>query len=101
MIDQIVQQANLSLTSIEKLEAAAKAVSIPKGTTVLREGEVCKYLYLIEKGLMRIYYIDAKGRDISHWFSAENQIMSIPRSFFNQSASNYFIETLEDVEARK
>ncbi|MFT5621922.1 MAG: hypothetical protein ACI860_001865, partial [Chitinophagales bacterium] len=41
------------------------------------------------------------GRDISHWFSAENQIMSIPRSFFNQSASNYFIETLEDVEARK
>jgi len=101
MIERIIQEANLSQESILELEKVLEPVFFAKGNPMLREGEVCKHLYLIEKGLVRLYYIDKKGRDISHWFSAENQIVSVPKSFFYQTTSNYFMEALEPVEARR
>ena len=101
MIDKILEESGLCIELVEKLYNAFEPISLKKGTTVYREGEVCKYLYFIEKGALRSYYIDTKGRNISHWFSFENEIITEPKSFFKQSKSNYFLEALEDVEIRR
>lgn len=101
MIDKIIEESGLSEELVEKLYNAFEPFSLKKGKTVYREGEVCKYLYFIEKGALRSYYIDNKGRNISHWFSFENEIIAEPKSFFKESKSNYFLETLEDVEMRR
>jgi len=101
MIDKIIEESNLSEATVEQLFNAFDPITIPKGKIILREGQVCKNLYFIEKGLLRTFFVDKKGRNISHWFTFENQIIAIPRSFFYETNSNYFIEALEEVEARK
>ncbi len=67
-----------------------------KGDKIVEQGKVCKYLYFIEKGLSRSYYINEKGKDITVWFFAENDIMTGVESFFQQKPSMYEMEFLED-----
>lgn len=101
MIIKIVEESNLSQELVEKLYNTFEPVTFKKGSIVFNEGQICKYLYFIEKGALRSYYIDAKGREISHWFTFENEIITEPKSFFKQTKSNYYLETLEDAEVRR
>lgn len=66
-----------------------------KGHLLLKNGEICKYCYLIEKGIARVYYLK-DGREVTAWFSAENGIVSAIDSLFTGVPSEYNIEILED-----
>ncbi|MFT4646010.1 MAG: CRP-like cAMP-binding protein [Planctomycetota bacterium] len=101
MIIKIVEESNLSQELVEKLFNTFEPVSFKKGSIIFKEGQICKYLYFVEKGALRSYYIDAKGRDISHWFTFENEIITEPKSFFKQTKSNYHLEAMENVELRR
>jgi len=73
-----------------------KKKSYLKGTQIIEQGKTCKYLYYIDKGLARSYYINEKGKDITVWFFSEDNIMTGVESFFQQKPSMYEIEFLED-----
>lgn len=66
-----------------------------KGHQLLKNGEVCRYCYLIEKGIARVYYLK-DGREVTAWFSAENGMVSAIDSLFTGQPSQYNIEILED-----
>ncbi len=70
-------------------------LQLPKGTQILSQGKTCQYLYFIEKGLARSYYINEKGRDITIWFFSDNNLMLSLESFFQQKPGLYQIELLE------
>ncbi len=83
----------------EMLEAITQRVVLEnhkKGTTLLREGDVCRKLYFVEQGMIRFYYTNEEGKDITHWFAQEQSILTEVISYFNQTASEYYLETLED-----
>ncbi|MEM6320525.1 MAG: cyclic nucleotide-binding domain-containing protein [Bacteroidota bacterium] len=63
---------------------------------VVSIGDVCDKIFLIEKGMLRNFYYDRKGNDITHWFASEHMIMTIPPSFFKREPSNFGIEAIED-----
>ncbi len=67
-----------------------------KGDKIIEQGKVCKYLYFIEHGLARSYYINEKGKDITVWFFAENNVMTGVESFFQRKPSMYEMEFLEN-----
>ncbi len=71
-------------------------ISLPKNTQILSQGKTCKYLYFIEKGLGRSYYINEKGKDVTVWFFSDQNIMVSVESFFQQKSSLYQMELLED-----
>ncbi|WP_299256169.1 Crp/Fnr family transcriptional regulator [uncultured Aquimarina sp.] len=66
-----------------------------KGEVVVREGQLAKKGYLIEKGCARAYYLK-DGKDISDWFTFENQFMASIVSFFSEAPSPHYIEFIED-----
>ncbi|WP_299315953.1 Crp/Fnr family transcriptional regulator [uncultured Aquimarina sp.] len=66
-----------------------------KGEVVVREGQLAKKAYLIEKGCARAYYLK-DGKDISDWFTFENQFMASIVSFFSEAPSPHYIEFIED-----
>jgi CRP-like cAMP-binding protein len=86
----------LSKESFEKIEDSFEKIDLPKGHKLIEQGQVCKYLYFIEKGLGRSYFINEKGKNITAWFFAENDVMTVVESFFQQKPSLYEIELLED-----
>lgn len=71
-----------------------------KGDIILHEGEICKHVYLIIKGLARSVYAmqteDKKIKEVSTWFYSEGDFFYMANSYNNGVPSEESIETLED-----
>ncbi|MDR9458416.1 MAG: Crp/Fnr family transcriptional regulator [Salegentibacter sp.] len=70
--------------------------TVQKNTPLIKEGQVCSKLYLVEKGVGRSFYLKEDGKEITQWFFVEGQFMSSIESFFQQNPSLYYLEMLED-----
>lgn len=49
--------------ALARLMAATRVVSVAKGTTILRAGDVAEHLFHIDVGLLRYYYLDEETGD--------------------------------------
>ena len=59
-------------------------VNFIKGAQVLMPGDICKYVYFLERGLLRHYeMIDGEEHTLN--FAVENQFCTVLQSFLNQS----------------
>lgn len=72
--------------------------SVRKKTFLLQEGEICNFEAYVVKGCIRTYYIDENGFDVILQFAIEDWWVSDIASFYEQTPSRLFIETLEDSE---
>lgn len=100
-LEQVIIKSELQLSDLELLYDTAEEVIYKKGHHLVQQGEICQHIYFVESGLLRIYYNDAKGNDITHWFSTEKQFCTITQSFFDKKISNYSIEAIEATKVRQ
>lgn len=71
---------------------------VKKDEFLLRENENCKYSFFVEKGLLKEYTIDKKGKEHILSFAPEGWIVTDRESvYFNQPAASY-IQALENSE---
>ncbi|WP_248601253.1 Crp/Fnr family transcriptional regulator [Aquimarina muelleri] len=73
----------------------SKVCTFKKGDIVVREGQFSEKAYLIIQGSARAYYLK-DGKDISDWFTFENEIMASIVSFFSKVPSPHYVEFVED-----
>src|SRR5690606_39702366 len=69
---------------------------VKKGAFLLRPGATINHSFYVEKGLLRQYSIDAKGKEHILQFAPEGWFMADRESEFLQKPSSYFIEAVED-----
>ena len=74
-----------------------KEKTYKKGDFFLAEGEVCKRIGFIVKGLIR-YYINHEGEEKIYDFGKENNFVCNYESFISQTPSTKIIQALEDCE---
>ncbi len=67
----------------------------PAGSTLLREGEVCRRLYFVETGLLRFHF-NQDGDDVTKFFTIAPYCFTAQTSFRLQRPSGEAIEALED-----
>lgn len=79
----------------QEFSANSKINTFKKGEIVVREGQFSKKGFLIVQGCSRAYYLK-DGKDISDWFTFENQIMASIVSFFSKEPSPHYVEFIED-----
>lgn len=65
---------------------------------LFKAGKICRELFFICKGVLRIMAIDANGTEVTHFFLKENQFCSILNSFNNHVAANETIQAACDAE---
>ncbi len=65
---------------------------------LLQEGDVCKYVAFVEKGLLRSFTIDDKGHEHITQFAFEGWWIADQVSFLTGEPSEHNIEALEDCE---
>ena len=68
-----------------------------KSDLVHHADTICTKSSFIQKGLMRTYFIK-DGKEITEYFSAENEWVNSPRSFMQQQSDIYYIDTLEPTD---
>ena len=71
---------------------------VKKGNFLLREGEICKDIFFVEKGILRMYSVDINGKEHIVQFAPENWLISDRSSVFFEENSHYYIDATEDAE---
>lgn len=65
---------------------------------LLQEGDVCRYMAFVEKGLLRSYNVDDKGYEHMIQFAWEGWWISDTYSFLSGEPAAYNIDAIEDAE---
>jgi len=84
-------------TEWKALENKLSIQHIPKGSSLIRQGEICRTVSFVNKGLVRIYYL-SDGKEINTGFIGENEYVSAYSSFLTRQPSAENIDALEDCE---
>tara|TARA_R110002012_G_scaffold318227_1_gene536132 strand:+ start:71189 stop:71782 length:594 start_codon:yes stop_codon:yes gene_type:complete len=70
--------------------------TVKKEEFLLRINEDCKHSFFVEKGLLRQYAIDEKGKEHILSFAPERWIVTDRESVYFNQPSAYFIQALEN-----
>ncbi len=71
--------------------------SIKRGKILMKQGEICKHIYFIKKGVMRGYVKEGK-KDVTTWITMENEMVTAITSFNLQIPALENIQAIEDCE---
>lgn len=82
---------------IEKLVSLMFTKKIKKKEYLLKEGDICKEIFYVQKGLVRVYIIN-EGKEVNTWFVKEGDFITSISSFHKQRPSDHYIDALEDCE---
>ena len=77
------------------LEQKMEIIEVPKKTVLLKDGQRCDYVYVVLKGLLRMYYIK-EDDEICSRFMEEGHISISVYSFFTRNIGYEYIETIEN-----
>ncbi|RVT39776.1 Crp/Fnr family transcriptional regulator [Sphingobium algorifonticola] len=83
--------------ALGRLLAATRVINVAKGDTVLRAGDVAEYLFHIDKGLLRYFYLDeATGDERTGQFFDEGGTVTDAASFLTGAPATQTIEAIEE-----
>ena len=102
MFEVLLQKFDEKIQLTEEEKELCKSFFLPKKLRkrqyILQEGDVCKYVAFVEKGMLRSYTIDDKGNDHIMQFAFEGWWIADQYSFLTGEPAVYTIDALEDCE---
>ena len=84
---------NIPQGDIDIIESGLEYRKATEDEVLLNEGHVCKEMFFVCKGVLRIVALNEKGNKMAYFFLKENQFCSILNSFHNN------IPAIEGIEA--
>ena len=84
----------LTPQGVETLAGILVPYKVAKGEKLIKEGEICNFMYYVERGMVRQLYYKG-GRDVTEHFSYEGRIVICIESFLKQEPSRLMVEALE------
>ena len=94
LLNHITQYHPLSTEAQTALHNCFEKLILAKNDYLLREGQVCRHLYFLEHGALRGFY-NLDGKDITHWFSFENDFVT---SFYSFTTNKPAVENIQLLE---
>ena len=79
---------------LDVLESILVPMKFTKGQMILSEGEVCKHVYYIERGLIRQFYFK-NGKQITEHLGEDRSIFMSIESLFREEPTKLQVEALE------
>jgi CRP-like cAMP-binding protein len=72
--------------------------AVKEGDCLFEGGKVCRELYFVCRGVLRIVSTNDKGMDVTHYFCKENQFCTILQSFTDETTAASGIQAACDAE---
>ena len=88
---------DLSNSLKSELANRVTCIKFKKSELIHNADTICTESYFIQKGILRTYFIK-DGKEISEYFSAENEWCNSPRSFRTRQKDIYYIDAIENTE---
>lgn len=80
---------------LETYFEACEETVFPKKHVLTQAGQIQRELYFVMEGVQKSYYLD-KGKEHVIAFTYRPWMTGIPESFFSQTPSRYFLETITE-----
>jgi len=96
LIAHIRQQLLLSSDEAKLVMGYFTRKKVSKKTFLLKEGRPCNELFFVEKGCLRLYFVDDKGREQITHFAIENWWLTDYLAFDTENLAAFNIQTVED-----
>jgi CRP-like cAMP-binding protein len=102
MINEALKNYILAISSLSDESQGAffnafKTWNVPKEHFLVREEQVCNYIFFVSKGAVRIFYYKNE-KEITEWIALDEEFLLSMKSFFQRSPSHLIIQTLEASE---
>lgn len=97
-IRHIRKYVEIDDTAIAQLNQYITPLKLKRKEFLLKEGQICRSIYFVEKGCLRMYFIDNKLNEQITQFALEHWWMTDYFSFTDNNPSPYFIQTIEKAE---
>lgn len=98
LFNHIEQKVSLTNEDKEKIASYFVGKSLRKRQYLLQEGDVCKHLAFVARGLLRTYNIDDKGDEHMSIFGWEGWWVSDFNSFLSGEKAVFNIDAIEKSE---
>ena len=92
----LTSNLNIDEISISSIVENCSIKKVKKDQFLLREKEICQHTFFVEKGLLRQYSVDKKGKEHIISFAPESWFVTDRESAYFNLPSAYFIQALED-----
>lgn len=86
--------STMTLEELDALESILVPMKFAKGKMILQEGEVCKNIYYLDKGLIRQFYFK-NGKELTEHIGADHSIFMCIESLFKEEPTHLQVEALE------
>lgn len=98
LIKHIRTFVGLDESEVEILCRYFKSNTFRKKEYLLSAGQVCRSLYFVEKGCLRMYFLNSKGAEQITQFAIDGWWLTDFFSFMDNTPSEYFIQSIEPSE---
>jgi len=88
----------LSEKDIEAAMACATPKAFKKGEYLIKAGTSCRWLAFINTGILRNYYINAKGKEVSYCLTFPGKFINATSSFITNKPTFENIQAITDAE---
>ena len=86
--------STMTLDELDVLESLLVPIKYGKGEKILQEGEVCRNISYIEKGLVRQFYFK-NGKEVTEHLGVDHSIFMCIESLFKEEPTRLQVEALE------
>ena len=86
--------STMTYDELDVLESLLVPIKYGKGEKILQEGEVCRNISYIEKGLVRQFYFK-NGKEVTEHLGVDHSIFMCIESLFKEKPSRLQVEALE------
>jgi CRP-like cAMP-binding protein len=91
---QLQQIHPINRTSVEAMEGIFQRIDVEKNDIFLKEGQICRHLFFIRSGLIRIFYYKNQ-KDITEWIAQDKEMFFSIESFYKGTPSRLQFHALE------
>ncbi len=90
----------LPQNELELLDDLITFRKLKKGELLLQENQVSNEIVFIKKGVLRSYFFNHQGDEITNCFAFENEFMASFSSFITQNVAEENIQAIADTEVQ-
>lgn len=91
----LTETTPLSATEIDYIVSHFSPVDVKKNELLIRNDQICKQLFFIGNGALRVYCLKKDGQEWTRFIAFANEFSTIIPSFINQTPSRAFLQALE------
>jgi len=96
IIENVNKHIALSENELLIFLSRLKKKKIERKSFLLTQGQLCEYIYFVDSGALRAFYLDESGKESTVMFAVKDWWITDMYCFINQKPAMLTIEAIED-----